>query len=183
MASIVATYFRNRFWNFCITCCSTMGENAAISLLLFSFMSSVILGRFSYTLLPRYPRRNKLQALRLGDLEGHSVIPSSWDNANWEHLVENSHCIPRSASCYLFLLKPDSLDLNTKYLQIRFQKCAERLDIVGYCFVCLVFKELGIDQLKRCYTTPNKTFSECKGSWRTSRAFSVAQYHQFWELT
>jgi hypothetical protein len=54
-----------------------MGENAATSLLMFSFVSSVVLGRFSYTILLRYPQRKKLQALRLGDLAGHSVILSS----------------------------------------------------------------------------------------------------------
>ena len=160
-----------------------MGENAATSLLMFSFMSSVVLGSFSYTLILRYPQRKKSQALRLGDLAGRSVIPSSWDNAKWGHFVENSHCLPRNASRCPVLLKPDSLDFSTKYLQIRFQKCEKHLDLVGCCFVCLVFKELGIDQPKRCYTTPNKIFSECKSSWRTSRVFSVAQYHQFWELT
>jgi len=174
---------RNRFWTFCMTRCSMMGENAATPLLLFSFMSYVVLRRFSYNLLLRYSQRNKSQALRSGDLAGHSLIPSSWDNANWGHLVENSHCIPRIASRCLVLLKPDSLDFNTNYLQSRFQKWAKHPDTVGCWFVCLVFKELGIDQPKRCYTITNTTFSEYEGSWRTSRAFSVAQYHQFWELT
>jgi hypothetical protein len=118
----------------------------------------------SYTLLLRYPQRKKTQALRLGDLGGHSVIPSSWDHAKWGHLVENAHRIPRSASRCPVLLKPDSLDFNTKYQQIRFQKCAKHLDLVGwtswYCIVCLVFKEIRADKSKICYTTPNNIFSE-----------------------
>lgn len=138
----------------------------------------------SYTLLLRNSQRKKSQALRKGDLAGHSVIPSSWDHANWVHLVENSVRVLRSASFCPILLKPDSLNFNTKYL--RFQKCVKHLDLVGwisrYCFLCLVFKEIRADKSKICYTTPNNTFSECKGSWRTSRAVSVAQYRQYWEL-
>jgi hypothetical protein len=106
----------------------------------------------SYTLCLRNPQRKKSQALRLGDLAGHSVILSSWDHANWGHLVENSHRILRSTSRCPVLLEPDSLYFNTKYLQIQLQKCTKHLDLVGwisrYCFVCLVFKEIRPINLK-----------------------------------
>jgi len=64
-----------RFWKFCITRCSMVGEIAATSSLMFCFKSTVVLSFYSYTLLLRYPQRKKLQALRSGDLADHSVFP------------------------------------------------------------------------------------------------------------
>ena len=63
-------------------------------------------------------------------------IPSSWDHASWEHLVEDSHCSPRSVSRFPVLLKPESLGFNTKTLQLQFQKCAKHLSVAGwiYCY-------------------------------------------------
>jgi len=51
-----------------------MGKTAATSSLMFSFKSSVVLGRFSYTLLLIYTHRKNLPALRLGDLADHSIF-------------------------------------------------------------------------------------------------------------
>jgi hypothetical protein len=86
-------------------------------------------------------------------------IPSLWDHGSWEYLVEDSHCSPCSVSCCPVLLKPESLGFNTKSLQLQFQKCSKHLSVVGwiyfYCPACPVFKEIGADHHKRCYTTPN----------------------------
>jgi len=71
---LLSTHSHKRFWKFCITSCSMVGEIAAISSLLFCFKSIVVLGFFSYTLLLRYPQRKKSQALRSGDLAGHSIF-------------------------------------------------------------------------------------------------------------
>jgi len=56
-------------------------------------------------------------------------IPFSWDHASWKHLVEYSHCNPRSVSRCPVLLLPESLIFNTKSLQLRFQKCAKHLSV------------------------------------------------------
>jgi len=56
---LLSTHSRKRFWKFCITRCSMLGEIAATSSLMFCFESTVVLGFFSYTLLLRYPQRNK----------------------------------------------------------------------------------------------------------------------------
>jgi hypothetical protein len=53
------THSRKRFWKFCITHCSMVGEIAATFSLMFCFKSTVVLGFFSYTLLLRYPQRKK----------------------------------------------------------------------------------------------------------------------------
>jgi hypothetical protein len=52
-----------------------VGEIAATLSLMFCFKSTVVLDFFSYTLLLRYPQRQKSQALKLGDLAGHSIFP------------------------------------------------------------------------------------------------------------
>jgi hypothetical protein len=52
-----------------------MGEIAATLSLMFCFKSTVVLGFFSYTLLLRYPQWKKSQALKSGDLAGHTVFP------------------------------------------------------------------------------------------------------------
>jgi hypothetical protein len=72
---LLSTHSRKRFWKFCITRCSMVGEIVATSSLTFCFKSIVVLGLFSYTLLFRYPQRKKSQALRSGDLTGHSTVP------------------------------------------------------------------------------------------------------------
>jgi len=48
-----------RFWKFCITRCSMLGEIAYTSSLMFCSKSTIVLGFFSYTLLLRYPQRNR----------------------------------------------------------------------------------------------------------------------------
>jgi hypothetical protein len=53
------THSRKRFWKFCITRCSMVGEIAATFFLMFYFKSTVVLGFFSYTLLLSYPQRKK----------------------------------------------------------------------------------------------------------------------------
>ena len=55
----LSTHSRKRFWKFCITRCSVLGEIAATSSMMFCFKSTVVLGFFSYTLLLRYPQRKK----------------------------------------------------------------------------------------------------------------------------
>jgi hypothetical protein len=52
-----------------------VGGIAATSSLVFCFKSSVVLGFFPYTLLFRYPQREKSQTLRSGDLADHSIFP------------------------------------------------------------------------------------------------------------
>ena len=56
---LLSTHSPKRFWNFCITRCSMLGEIADTSSLMFCFKSTVVLGIFSYTLLLRYPKRKK----------------------------------------------------------------------------------------------------------------------------
>jgi hypothetical protein len=56
---LLSTHFPKRFWQFCITCCSMLGEIATTSFLMFCFKSTIVLGFFSYTLLLRYPQRKK----------------------------------------------------------------------------------------------------------------------------
>ena len=55
----LSTYSGKRFWKFCITRCSMVGEIAATSSLMVCFKSTVVLGFFSYTLLLKYPQRKK----------------------------------------------------------------------------------------------------------------------------
>jgi phenylalanine-4-hydroxylase len=85
-------------------------------------------------------------------------MPFGWHHASWKHLVEDSHCIPRSVCCCPFLLKLESLDFSTKSLQLWFQKCAKHLDVAGWiycnCPPCPVCKEIRSNQPKRCYITP-----------------------------
>jgi hypothetical protein len=52
-----------------------VGGIVATSSLMFCCKASVVLGFFSYSLLLRYPERKKSQALRMGDLAGHSILP------------------------------------------------------------------------------------------------------------
>jgi hypothetical protein len=59
---LLSTHSCKRFWKFCITRCSMVGEIAATSSLMFCFKSNVVLGLFSYTLLFRDPQRQKSQA-------------------------------------------------------------------------------------------------------------------------
>ena len=56
---LMSTHSPKRFWKFCITRCSMLGEIAATSSLMFCFKSTVVLGFFSHTLLLRYPQRKK----------------------------------------------------------------------------------------------------------------------------
>jgi len=56
---LLSTHSLKRFWKFCITSYSMLGEIAATSSLMFCFKSTVVLGFVSYTLLLRYPQRNK----------------------------------------------------------------------------------------------------------------------------
>jgi hypothetical protein len=71
----LSKHSRKRFWNFCITCCSMVGEIAATSSLMLCFKSTVVLGFFSYTLLLSYLQSKKSQTLRSGDLAGPSIFP------------------------------------------------------------------------------------------------------------
>ena len=48
-----------RFWKFCFTLSSMVGESAATSSLMFCFKSTVVLGFISYTFLLRHPQRKK----------------------------------------------------------------------------------------------------------------------------
>ena len=88
-------------------------------------------------------------------------IRFSWDHVSWEHLVEDLHCNLHSVSRCPILLKLESLVLNTKSLQLQFQKYAKHLSVAGwiccYCPACLIFKEIGADHPKKCYTIPNST--------------------------
>jgi len=43
---LLSTHSPKRFWMFCITRCSTLGEIAATSSLMFCFKSAVVLGFF-----------------------------------------------------------------------------------------------------------------------------------------
>ena len=56
---LLSTHSRKRFWKFCNTRCSMVGEIAANSSLMFCFKSTDVLGFFSYTLLLRYHQRKK----------------------------------------------------------------------------------------------------------------------------
>ena len=55
----LSTYFPKRFWKLCITQCSMLGKIAAASSLMICFKSIVVVGFFSYTLLLRYPQKEK----------------------------------------------------------------------------------------------------------------------------
>ena len=108
--------FRDICWNFCMTRCTMMEETAGFSLVMFCFMSSVVLCRFSCTLL----LRKKSQALRSRDLAGYSVIPSSWDHASSSS--SSSYC-PSVANApnvlqpyWLIVLPLDVPDLTTSLL-------------------------------------------------------------------
>jgi hypothetical protein len=50
-------------------------EIDANSSLMFCVKSTVLLGFFTNNLLLSYPQRKKSQALRTGDLAGHSIFP------------------------------------------------------------------------------------------------------------
>jgi hypothetical protein len=55
----LSTHSPKRFWKFCFTRCSMLGEIAATSSLMLCFKSTVVLGFFSYTLFLRCPQRKK----------------------------------------------------------------------------------------------------------------------------
>jgi len=75
----LSAYSPKRFWKFCITRCSMVGEIAVTSSLMFCFKSTVVHGFFSYTLLLRYPQRKKYCDY------GHWFwwILKCWRNINW----------------------------------------------------------------------------------------------------
>jgi len=56
---LLSTHSPKRFWKFCITLCSMLGETDATSSLMFCLKSTAVLGFFSYSLLLRYPQRKK----------------------------------------------------------------------------------------------------------------------------
>jgi hypothetical protein len=125
MVSLVNT-FPQAFLEVLHHSCSMEGEIPATSSLMFCFKSTVVLGFFSYTLVLRYPYRKKSQALRPGDLAGHSVVPLREITRAQNNLQRT-----RSVSRCPVLLKPDSLGFNTKSLQCQFQKCAKHLTVAG----------------------------------------------------
>lgn len=67
----------NLFWKFCISLCRMMGEFAATSSVMFFFNSSTVPGRFSCSLLLKYPQTKNSQAMRSGDLAGHLILSVS----------------------------------------------------------------------------------------------------------
>jgi len=79
------THSRKRFWKFCTTRCSMVGEIAATSSLMFCFKSTAVLGFFSYSLLLRYPQRKKYRDY------GHSFrwILKCRRNINWVTTTES----------------------------------------------------------------------------------------------
>jgi hypothetical protein len=91
-----------------------LGEIAATSSLMSCYKSTIVLGFFLYTLLLRYPQRKKLQALRSGDLEGHSIFPlhGIMQAGNVSLRTHTSLCSVGHCSIQL---KPESMGLNTKY--------------------------------------------------------------------
>ena len=95
---LLSTHFRKHFWKFCITRCSMLGEIAATSSLVFCFKSTVVLGFFSYTLLLGYPKRVQSQALRSGDLAGHSIFlfvrSRELGTPRWGLALPSSQCEP-----------------------------------------------------------------------------------------
>ena len=94
----LSTYSRKRFWKFCITRCTMVGETAATSSLMFCFKSTVVLGFFSYTLLLSYPRvrsrrrwdRAILQAIQ------YSLFVRSRElgTSRWALALQSSQCEP-----------------------------------------------------------------------------------------
>ena len=78
-----------------------------------------------YTLLLSYPQSKKSQTLRLGNLADPSTFPLHESR----RAGNISHCSPCSVSCCPVLLKPESLDFNTKSLQLQFQKCVKHLSV------------------------------------------------------
>ena len=115
-------------WKFCIIC--MVGEIPAASSLMLCFKSTVVLGLFLYTLFLRYPQREKSQALRSGNLAGHSVFPLC-------KIMQAGNITLRTCTailgvrCSPVLLKPGSLGFNTKSLQLQFQKYAKHLSVAG----------------------------------------------------
>jgi hypothetical protein len=94
-----------------------VGEIAATSSLMFYFKSTALLDFLSYTLLVRYPQK-KSQALKSGDLAGHSIFLLREITR-----AENISLRIRSITRCPVLLKPESLAFSTKPLQLPFQKC------------------------------------------------------------
>ena len=167
-----------RFWNFCITCCSMVGEIAATSSLMLCLKSTVVLGFFSYTLLLSYPQSKKSQMLRSGNLAGHSIFPLHESRRAGN--ISLRTCI---AALAVWAVAPSCWNqrvwFSTPSLQHLLQKCAKHLSVAGwiYCYwpACLVFKEIGSITPKDAAPHQTISFSDCKGFWWVSRGFSVAQ--------
>ena len=71
-----STYSTKRFWKFCFTRCSMLGEIAATSSLMYCFKSTIVLGIFSYTLLLR---SSEEEVLWLGTLVPMNIeVPTKY---------------------------------------------------------------------------------------------------------
>ena len=67
----LSTHSPKRFWKFCFTRCSMLGENAATSFLMFCFKSTILLGFFSYTF--AHEISSEEEVLRLGTLVSMNI--------------------------------------------------------------------------------------------------------------
>ena len=155
---LLSTHSQKRFWMFCITCYSMVGQIAATSSLMFCFKSTIVSGFFLYTLLLSYPQSKKSQALRSDNLAGHSVFPLR--EIMWAgNISSRTRIAVRAVWAVALSCWNQRVWFSTPSLQLRFQKCAKHLIVAGWvyccCPACLVFKEIGANHPKRCYTTPN----------------------------
>ena len=134
------------------------GEIAATSSLMFCFKSTVVLGFFRTRCswaIPRVRNRRRwdraiLQAIQYSFLVRSSELGTS----RWGPAVQSSHCEPLPR-----------LDETREYVfqhQVSATPVPEMCEasqcsgLIYCCYpACLVFKEIGADHPKRCYTTPN----------------------------
>ena len=89
---LLSIHSRKCFWKFCITHCSTLWENAAISTFMFSFKSTVVFGFFSCAFaLEITPEEEVVGVDMQGSCRPFNISP--WlDQGSWEHRVEDPQC-------------------------------------------------------------------------------------------
>ena len=87
MASLL-THSRKRFWKFCITRCSIVGEIAATSSMMFCFKFTVVLGFFSYFLTLVLEKCSEEEVLRLEALVPMNIeVPTKYQLSHNDRIV------------------------------------------------------------------------------------------------
>ena len=119
MASLLSTHSPKRFWKFCITRCSMLGEIAGTSSLMFCFKSNVVLGFVHLTL----EISSEEEVLRLGTLVPMNIeVPTKYPLSQVRIVVIENRLHSKSPMLYRTALhdKWNALSLTRKALKDKF---------------------------------------------------------------